>query len=77
MTKHGRCPTCDAEVRRPPRTTTSSSSTTGSVYPFCSQRCRVIDLGRWLDEGYRLPTRPDTAPGSLGATDDVDDSLLH
>ena len=20
--------------------------------PFCSERCRVIDLGRWLDERY-------------------------
>ena len=23
--------------------------------PFCSERCRRIDLGRWLDEGYGLP----------------------
>jgi len=23
--------------------------------PFCSQRCRRIDLGRWLDERYSLP----------------------
>jgi uncharacterized protein len=23
--------------------------------PFCSERCRLIDLGRWLDEGYRMP----------------------
>lgn len=23
--------------------------------PFCSDRCRLIDLGRWLDEGYALP----------------------
>lgn len=26
-------------------------------YPFCSKRCRTIDLGRWLDEGYRLPSQ--------------------
>jgi endogenous inhibitor of DNA gyrase (YacG/DUF329 family) len=24
-------------------------------YPFCSARCRTIDLGRWLGETYRLP----------------------
>jgi endogenous inhibitor of DNA gyrase (YacG/DUF329 family) len=24
-------------------------------YPFCSPRCRKIDLGRWLGEKYRLP----------------------
>ena len=23
--------------------------------PFCSERCRLIDLGRWLDERYGLP----------------------
>ncbi len=23
--------------------------------PFCSERCRQIDLGRWLDEGYGMP----------------------
>jgi endogenous inhibitor of DNA gyrase (YacG/DUF329 family) len=22
--------------------------------PFCSQRCRLIDLGRWADGGYRV-----------------------
>jgi endogenous inhibitor of DNA gyrase (YacG/DUF329 family) len=24
--------------------------------PFCSKRCADIDLGRWLKEGYRIPT---------------------
>lgn len=24
--------------------------------PFCSKRCADIDLGRWLKEGYRVPT---------------------
>jgi len=24
--------------------------------PFCSRRCADIDLGRWLKEGYRVPT---------------------
>ncbi len=23
--------------------------------PFCSDRCRLIDLGTWLNEGYRVP----------------------
>jgi uncharacterized protein len=23
--------------------------------PFCGERCRRIDLGRWLGETYRLP----------------------
>jgi endogenous inhibitor of DNA gyrase (YacG/DUF329 family) len=24
-------------------------------YPFCSRRCRIIDLGRWLSEDYKVP----------------------
>ena len=27
--------------------------------PFCSERCRLIDLGRWLEEGYGLPFEPE------------------
>jgi uncharacterized protein len=26
--------------------------------PFCSERCRLLDLGRWLDEEYRVPAEP-------------------
>ncbi|HQT61626.1 MAG TPA: DNA gyrase inhibitor YacG [Acidiphilium sp.] len=28
--------------------------------PFCSARCRAVDLGRWFSEDYRLPS--DEAP---------------
>lgn len=29
--------------------------------PFCSERCKTIDLGKWLGEEYRVsePLRPD------------------
>jgi endogenous inhibitor of DNA gyrase (YacG/DUF329 family) len=40
-----RCPVCDAAVdlvRTP-------------TVPFCSDRCRLVDLGRWLDESYGVP----------------------
>ena len=23
--------------------------------PFCSERCKLIDLGQWANEGYRIP----------------------
>jgi endogenous inhibitor of DNA gyrase (YacG/DUF329 family) len=26
--------------------------------PFCSERCRVHDLGNWASERYRIPGRP-------------------
>lgn len=26
-----------------------------SAMPFCSVRCKQVDLGRWIDERYALP----------------------
>ena len=23
--------------------------------PFCSERCKLVDLGAWADESYRVP----------------------
>ena len=38
--------------------------------PFCSERCRTIDLGRWLGEKYGLPVEPEeggeTGEGEMG-----------
>jgi endogenous inhibitor of DNA gyrase (YacG/DUF329 family) len=25
-------------------------------HPFCSRKCKLVDLGRWLGESYRVPT---------------------
>ncbi len=32
--------------------------------PFCSERCRMIDLGAWVSEEYRVPgeKKPDEQP---------------
>ncbi|MFT4692814.1 MAG: DNA gyrase inhibitor YacG [Verrucomicrobiia bacterium] len=29
--------------------------------PFCSERCKMVDLGKWLDEDHKIaePLRPD------------------
>lgn len=42
------CPTCRKKFD--PETT--------PAMPFCSERCRQIDLGRWLSEEQRLPAAP-------------------
>jgi endogenous inhibitor of DNA gyrase (YacG/DUF329 family) len=26
--------------------------------PFCSERCKLLDLGAWADEKYSLPAEP-------------------
>ncbi|WP_234824084.1 DNA gyrase inhibitor YacG [Bremerella cremea] len=40
-----RCPTCRHVFE----------STYTVAMPFCSERCRQIDLGQWLDEEHALP----------------------
>jgi endogenous inhibitor of DNA gyrase (YacG/DUF329 family) len=44
-----RCPVCNREFEKAEST----------ALPFCGERCRTIDLGRWLGEIYALPTVPD------------------
>ena len=30
--------------------------------PFCSERCKLIDLGAWASESYRVPVQETTDP---------------
>jgi uncharacterized protein len=41
-----RCPICGRPAAPRPG---------NRAYPFCSDRCRLIDLGNWLGEAYRVP----------------------
>lgn len=54
-----RCPTCRAIVRWEGNTDR----------PFCSERCRLSDLGAWVTEQYRIPG----ASGDLEPADEADD----
>lgn len=63
---HRRCPICSKDV--PPRPGNPS-------FPFCSSRCRAVDLGKWLGEEYRVPARQaeereDEAPEDPGPRED-------
>ena len=44
--------------------------------PFCSERCKQIDLGTWAGEGYRIPERAgqDTADEDLPVNDPGNES---
>jgi endogenous inhibitor of DNA gyrase (YacG/DUF329 family) len=46
------CPICGEEVT--PRSA-------NKAFPFCTARCKSIDLGKWLNEDYRVPATPDEA----------------
>lgn len=36
--------------------------------PFCSERCKLIDLGAWASDAYKIPTQD--APQALGDPDE-------
>lgn len=37
--------------------------------PFCSKRCADLDLGRWLNGTYRVPTEEPADTGDLHGDD--------
>ncbi len=34
--------------------------------PFCSARCKTIDLGAWAAESYRVPVEDESGPDDPG-----------
>jgi hypothetical protein len=39
------------------------------VYPFCTERCKLLDLGAWANEEYRVPAyEPPTDDDELATT---------
>ena len=47
-----KCPTCGAEAEYSPA---------NPYRPFCSERCRLIDLGAWANDEYRIEGEPGSA----------------
>jgi endogenous inhibitor of DNA gyrase (YacG/DUF329 family) len=45
--KKVKCPTCQKEV---------AWDTNNPYRPFCSERCKLIDLGDWASESHRIPS---------------------
>ena len=39
--------------------------------PFCSERCKMIDLGAWASGAYRIATAESPEPGDLPTAPDV------
>ncbi len=50
-----RCPICRKETEWTPE---------ARWRPFCSERCRMIDLGQWASEGWKIEGETSPAPDS-------------
>lgn len=44
----GRCPICQASFQ-------GATLRNLPHFPFCSERCRMVDLGRWIQGDYVIP----------------------
>lgn len=55
----GKCPICAQEYQ-------VASIDDLPSFPFCSERCRLIDLGRWIDGDYTIPGPPSPIPPGEG-----------
>jgi endogenous inhibitor of DNA gyrase (YacG/DUF329 family) len=62
MSKIPLCPICHKALWAPDRQDHPRSR----YFPFCSERCKLIDLGAWFDGNYRIgsPTGPEGGPTS-------------
>jgi len=56
------CPTCG-------KITQAARREDATYRPFCSHRCRMIDLGKWLNEEYRVSEPLDVDRASPPDTD--------
>jgi endogenous inhibitor of DNA gyrase (YacG/DUF329 family) len=56
----GRCPICRRDV----------GAADPRFRPFCSERCRLLDLSAWINDRYRIPGDP--VPTHDPANDDDD-----
>jgi len=56
------CPQCGARVEW---------TLANSWRPFCSERCKLIDLGAWASESYRVPVAEPAAPDDTRSEDDA------
>ncbi|MFB0525075.1 MAG: DNA gyrase inhibitor YacG [Phycisphaerae bacterium] len=45
-----RCPVCHKIVNISPQ----EPSEKAKFFPFCSRRCKLVDLGAWLDAEYKI-----------------------
>jgi endogenous inhibitor of DNA gyrase (YacG/DUF329 family) len=52
-----RCPSCGKSTRY---------DASNADRPFCSNRCRTLDIAQWADESYRIPQKPETSDSDQG-----------
>lgn len=59
-----KCPICKTPV---------ALRNENKYFPFCSDQCQMIDLGRWINEEYRMPVDNNATERALPQDPEPDD----
>lgn len=59
----GKCPVCKAGFE-------FDTKNLPGNFPFCSERCKLVDLGRWIDGDYKISTPAPEPDDDDGSTDE-------
>lgn len=72
-----RCPICDTPLAPAPGDAAVSDALRWR--PFCSKRCKLVDLSKWLGEEYRVagPALGDGGPRATHAGSAARDAATH
>lgn len=60
MTTPPTCPVCERRIE---------DRDSSETFPFCSERCKRVDLSRWLDESYAITMTPHTTERTVPSDD--------
>jgi endogenous inhibitor of DNA gyrase (YacG/DUF329 family) len=55
MAMEFKCPICEKAIPSATSGPDGCKQMNARFFPFCSERCRLVDLGAWLDGDYRFP----------------------
>ena len=58
------CPICKAKFD-------VKSAQDEGIFPFCSERCKLVDLGKWLDGQYTIASEDTLDHDKADTSDDA------
>ncbi len=61
-----KCPLCGKSIE-------FEAKSLPANFPFCSDRCKLVDLGRWIDGDYAIPGPPAASEPTTEPSNEDDD----
>ena len=68
-----KCPICKKPVEVSPQ----KQSEQAKLFPFCSERCKLLDLGTWLDAKYKIISDSNSQEGRKSSDTSYDERNIN